>query len=227
MATLQELRTILTGPLGFAPHHIVDSNGDGVAPELAGAPERAAFVVRTQAGNCYACFRHSAAALSEVEANRYKALALLLPGGPAAYCVVEVGGRLRLFASERGNELALQPPQYDRVGDAEEMVRELLQHKAAVAERQQWARRTLGTDNSLARFVQILEGCWQDIWDIQNKRNDWIFDEFTKVLFIKLHEDSKGHDSELTLARLDSYCRENEHMGRRRRRRSSTACSIG
>lgn len=72
--------------------------------------------------------------------------------------------------------------------------------------------KTLHTENSLSRFVQLMKGCWQDIWDIENKRNDWIFDEFTRFLFIKLNEDAKPSGS-FTTAKLKSYCEQNKHMG--------------
>ena len=99
---------------------------------------------------------------------------------------------------------------WDEIRDAEDMVRELTPD--VVTNLEQWAKKTLHTENNLSRFVQLMKGCWQDIWDIENKRNDWIFDEFTRYLFIKLNEDSKPNGS-FTSAKFTSYCEQNKHMG--------------
>src|SRR5262249_21638512 len=133
-------------------------------------------------------------------------------GGPAAYCVVQVGEVLRSFFIEDGHELHESPEDFDNIRDAEDMVHELVSSQQTLERRKQWAEKTLNTESSLSRFVKILEGCWQDIWDIENQRNDWIFDEFSRFLFIKLNEDSKPNGA-FTLARLKSYCRDNQHMG--------------
>ena len=212
MPTLDKFRKILTKKLGFSAHHIDDGGGEGIAAEGDGITDRAEFLVKTDAGNCYATFAHAQPTLSEAEANRYKALSILMPGGPAAYCVVQLGDILRCFLIEDGHELHESAEEYDAIRDAEEMVRELTSSEQALERRKQWAQRTLNTESSLSRFVKILEGCWQDIWDIENERNDWIFDEFSRFLFIKLNEDSKP-DGSFTTSRLTSYCRENEHMG--------------
>ena len=212
MATLSDLRAILTKKLGFSAHHIDDGGGKGVASDAGGIDTHAVFLVKTDQGNCYAAFSHPNPTLSEADANRYKAVSLLMPGGPAAYCVVQVGDVLRLFLTEDGHELNELPENYDSIRDAEEMVRELTSSDQTIQRRRQWAEKTLNTESSLSRFVKILEGCWQDIWDIENARNDWIFDEFSRFLFIKLNEDSKPNGA-FTLARLDSYCSENAHMG--------------
>jgi type I restriction enzyme M protein len=212
MPNLDTFKTLLTTKLGFALHQINDGESKGIFPEQNGISERAAFLVSTSAGNCYSAFRHPGQTLSDAEANRYKALSILMPNGPAAYCVVQVGDVLRCFLVERGNEIHLPPEQWDSVRDAEDMVRELLASKINVEHLEQWARKTLNTENSLVRFVQILKGCWQDIWDIENQRNDWIFDEFSRFLFIKLNEDAKSNGA-FTTARLESFCRENSQMG--------------
>jgi type I restriction enzyme M protein len=212
MPNLNTFRTLLTTKLGFAPHQINDGEGKGVSPEQNGISEHAAFIVSTSEGNCYSAFLHPGPTLSDAETNRYKALSILMPNGPPAYCVVQVGDLLRCFLVERGNEIHLPPEQLDSIRDAEDMVRELLTSKTNVEHLEQWARKTLNTENSLARFAQILKGCWQDIWDIENQRNDWIFDEFSRFLFIELNEDAKPNGA-FTKARLDSFCRENSHMG--------------
>jgi len=100
--------------------------------------------------------------------------------------------------------------EWDDVRDAADCVQEMTPD--VVSSLTQWARTTLHTESSLPRFVQLLKGCWQDIWDIENKRNDWIFDEFSRFLFIKLNEDYKPNGA-FTSSRLRSYCRENQHMG--------------
>lgn len=211
MATLDQFREFLVSDLGFKPHQINDGDGSGVATTVEGLDEKAAFLVSTSVGNCYAAFKHEGSAtLSESEANRYKALSILMPNGPAAYCVIEVAGHLRIYLVEKGNEIHDEMKDWDDVRDAEDMVREFKPN--AVKGLQQWAQKTLHTENSLSRFVQLMKGCWQDIWDIENKRNDWIFDEFTRFLFIKLNEDAKPSGS-FTTARLKSYCEQNEHMG--------------
>jgi len=187
-----------------------DGSGNGVRTSIEDLEDKAEFLVSTSVGNCYAAFKHKGPTLSGAEANRYKALSILMPNGPAAYCVVEVGETLRLFYVEKGNEIHDPMEDWDDVRDAEDMVREL--KPEVVKSLEQWARKTLHTENSLSRFVQLMKGCWQDIWDIENKRNDWIFDEFTRFLFIKLNEDSKPNGS-FTTAKLKSYCEQNSHMG--------------
>ena len=212
MPTLDDFRKILTKKLGFSSHHIDDGGGAGVAADVEGIDTRAEFLVKTDAGICYATFVHAPATLTEAEANRYKALAIVMPGGPAAYCVIQLGEVLRCYLIEDGHELHDPPEKYDKIRDAEDMVRELTGSAQAVQRRKEWAQRTLTTESSLSRFVKILEGCWQDIWDIENQRNDWIFDEFSRFLFIKLNEDNKP-DGAFTASRLKAYCRDNEHMG--------------
>ena len=121
------------------------------------------------------------------------------------------GEHLRLFYVEKGNELHDAIDEWDTIRDAEDMVKEL--KPDIVDNLEQWARKTLHTENNLSRFVQLMKGCWQDnIWDIENKRNDWIFDEFTRFLFIKLNEDAKPNGA-FTTAKFKSYCAENKHMG--------------
>lgn len=211
MATLDQFREFLVSDLGFKTHQINDGDGSGVTTTVEGLDEKAAFLVSTSIGNCYATFKHEGSAtLSESEANRYKALSILMPNGPAAYCVIEVAGHLRIFLVEKGNEIHDEMKDWDDVRDAEDMVREF--KPDVVKGLQQWAQKTLHTENSLSRFVQLMKGCWQDIWDIENKRNDWIFDEFTRFLFIKLNEDAKPSGS-FTSAKLKSYCEQNKHMG--------------
>ena len=200
MATLDQFREFLVSDLGFKAHQINDGDGSGVATTVEGLDEKAAFLVSTSVGNCYAAFKHEGSAtLSESEANRYKALSILMPNGPAAYCVIEVAGHLRIYLVEKGNEIHDEMKDWDDVRDAEDMVREF--KPDVVKGLQQWAQKTLHTENSLSRFVQLMKGCWQDIWDIENKRNDWIFDEFTRFLFIKLNEDAKPSGS-FTTAKL-------------------------
>ncbi|EJF1756445.1 HsdM family class I SAM-dependent methyltransferase [Vibrio cholerae] len=211
MATLDNFKDFLISNLGFKAHQINDGDGSGVATTVEGLDEKAAFLVSTSVGNCYAAFKHEGSAtLSESEANRYKALSILMPNGPAAYCVIEVAGHLRIYLVEKGNEIHDEMKDWDDVRDAEDMVREF--KPDVVKGLQQWAQKTLHTENSLSRFVQLMKGCWQDIWDIENKRNDWIFDEFTRFLFIKLNEDAKPSGS-FTTAKLKSYCEQNKHMG--------------
>lgn len=211
MATLDEFREFLVSDMGFKAHQINDGNGDGVATIVEGFEEKAVFLVSTSVGNCYAAFKHEGSStLSESEASRYKALSILMPNGPAAYCVIEVAGMLRLYLVEKGNEIHDNMSDWDDVRNAEDMAREF--KPEVVAGLQQWARKMLHTENSLPRFVQLMKGCWQDIWDIENKRNDWIFDEFTRFLFIKLNEDAKPSGG-FTTAKLKSYCEQNNHMG--------------
>ena len=211
MATLDQFREFLVSDLGFKAHQINDGDGSGVATTVEGLDEKATLLVSTSVGNCYAAFKHEGSAtLSESEANRYKALSILMPNGPAAYCVIEVAGHLRIYLVEKGNEIHDEMKDWDDVRDAEDMVREF--KPDVVKGLQQWAQKTLHTENSLSRFVQLMKGCWQDIWDIENKRNDWIFDEFTRFLFIKLNEDAKPSGS-FTTAKLKSYCEQNKHMG--------------
>ena len=210
MATLEEFKDILVKMLGFKEHQINTGEGNGVASTVEGLDDKAEFLVTTTVGNCYAAFIHNGATLSEAEANRYKALSILMPNGPAAYCVIQTGENLRLFYVEKGNELHEAIEEWDAVRDAEDMVKEL--KPDIVDSLEQWARKTLHTENSLSRFVQLMKGCWQDIWDIENKRNDWIFDEFTRFLFIKLNEDAKPNGA-FTTAKFKSYCAENKHMG--------------
>lgn len=210
MATLEQFKDILVKTLGFKEHQINTGEGNGVASTIEGLDDKAEFLVTTTVGNCYAAFNHNGATLSEAEANRYKALTILMPNGPAAYCVVQTGENLRLFYVEKGNELHDSIEEWDAVRDAEDMVKEL--KPDIVDSLEQWARKTLHTENSLSRFVQLMKGCWQDIWDIENKRNDWIFDEFTRFLFIKLNEDAKPNGA-FTTAKFKSYCAENKHMG--------------
>ncbi len=210
MATLEQLKDILVKSLGFKAHQINTGEGNGVASTVEGLDDKAEFLVTTTVGNCYAAFKHNGTTLSEAEANRYKALSILMPNGPAAYCVVQTGEHLRLFYVEKGNELHDPIQEWDAVRDAEDMVKEL--KPDIVDSLEQWARKTLHTENSLSRFVQLMKGCWQDIWDIENKRNDWIFDEFTRFLFIKLNEDAKPNGA-FTTAKFKSYCAENKHMG--------------
>ncbi|MBO2834014.1 HsdM family class I SAM-dependent methyltransferase [Pseudomonas aeruginosa] len=211
MATLENFKEFLISDLGFKAHQINHGDGSGVATTVEGLDEKAAFLVSTSVGNCYAAFKHEGSAtLSESEANRYKALSILMPNGPAAYCVIEVAGHLRIYLVEKGNEIHDEMKDWDDVRDAEDMVREF--KPDVVKGLQQWAQKTLHTENSLSRFVQLMKGCWQDIWDIENKRNDWIFDEFTRFLFIKLNEDAKPSGS-FTTAKLKSYCEQNKHMG--------------
>lgn len=211
MATLDNFKEFLISDLGFKAHQINNGDGSGVATMVEGLDEKAEFLVSTSVGNCYAAFKHKGSAtLSESEANRYKALSILMPNGPAAYCVIEVAGHLRIYLVEKGNEIHDEMKDWDNVRDAEDMVREF--KPDVVKGLQQWAQKTLHTENSLSRFVQLMNGCWQDIWDIENKRNDWIFDEFTRFLFIKLNEDAKPSGS-FTTAKLKSYCEQNKHMG--------------
>ncbi len=211
MATLENFKEFLISDLGFKAHQINEGDGSGVSTTVDGLDEKAVFLVSTSVGNCYAAFKHEGSAtLSESEANRYKALSILMPNGPAAYCVVEVAGYLRIYLVEKGNEIHDEMKDWDDVRDAEDMVREF--KPDVVKGLQQWAQKTLHTENSLSRFVQLMKGCWQDIWDIENKRNDWIFDEFTRFLFIKLNEDAKPSGS-FTSAKLKSYCEQNKHMG--------------
>ncbi|WP_323946266.1 HsdM family class I SAM-dependent methyltransferase [Aeromonas hydrophila] len=211
MATLEQFRDFLVSDLGFKAHQINDGSGSGVVTTVEGLDEKASFLVSTSVGNCYAAFKHEGSAtLSESEANRYKALSILMPNGPAAYCVIDVAGHLRIYLVEKGNEIHDEMKDWDDVRDAEDMVREF--KPDVVKDLQQWAHKTLHTENSLSRFVQLMKGCWQDIWDIENKRNDWIFDEFTRFLFIKLNEDAKPNGS-FTTAKLKSYCEQNKHMG--------------
>ncbi|WP_421260449.1 HsdM family class I SAM-dependent methyltransferase [Aeromonas sp. 600774] len=211
MATLEQFRDFLVSDLGFKAHQINDGGGAGVVTTVEGLDEKASFLVSTSVGNCYAAFKHEGSAtLSESEANRYKALSILMPNGPAAYCVIDVAGHLRIYLVEKGNEIHDELKDWDDVRDAEDMVREF--KPDVVKSLQQWAHKTLHTENSLSRFVQLMKGCWQDIWDIENKRNDWIFDEFTRFLFIKLNEDAKPNGS-FTTAKLKSYCEQNKHMG--------------
>ncbi|MGL5843206.1 MAG: HsdM family class I SAM-dependent methyltransferase [Aeromonas hydrophila] len=211
MATLEQFRDFLVSDLGFKAHQINDGSGSGVVTTVEGLDEKASFLVSTSVGNCYAAFKHEGSAtLSESEANRYKALSILMPNGPAAYCVIDVAGHLRIYLVEKGNEIHDEMKDWDDVRDAEDMVREF--KPDVVKGLQQWAHKTLHTENSLSRFVQLMKGCWQDIWDIENKRNDWIFDEFTRFLFIKLNEDAKPNGS-FTTAKLKSYCEQNKHMG--------------
>jgi len=210
MATLEQFKDILVDTLGFKEHQINTGESDGIASTVEGLDEKAEFLVTTTVGNCYAAFNHDGGTLSEAEASRYKALSILMPNGPAAYCVVQTGENVRLFYVEKGNELYDPIKEWDNIRDAEDMVKEL---KAdVVSSLEQWARKTLHTENSLSRFVQLMKGCWQDIWDIENKRNDWIFDEFTRFLFIKLNEDGKPNGA-FTTAKFKSYCSENKHMG--------------
>lgn len=211
MATLDQFKDYLISDLGFKAHQINDGDGSGVLTTVDGLDEKAAFLVSTSVGNCYVGFKHEGSAtLSESEANRYKSLSILMPNGPAAYCVIEIAGHLRIYLVEKGNEIHDEMENWDNVRDAEDMVREF---KPEVVEGlQQWAQKTLHTENSLPRFVQLMKGCWQDIWDIENKRNDWIFDEFTRFLFIKLNEDAKPNGS-FTTVKLKSYCEQNKHMG--------------
>ncbi len=210
MATLEQFKGVLVDTLGFKEHQINTGEGDGIASTVEGLDDKAEFLVTTTVGNCYAAFIHDGGTLSEAEANRYKALSILMPNGPAAYCVVQTGENVRLFYVEKGNELHDPIEEWDNIRDAEDMAKEL---KAdVVTSLEQWARKTLHTENSLSRFVQLMKGCWQDIWDIENKRNDWIFDEFTRFLFIKLNEDGKPNGA-FTTAKLKSYCSENKHMG--------------
>lgn len=210
MPALNDFKQILIDKLGFSEHHIHDANGEGVKPEEAdNISKKAEFLVTTEVGNCYAAFVHNKATLSESQANRYKALSILMPGGPAAYCVVQVGNVLRTFVVEKGNEIH-DPP--DTIRDAEDMISELKENKKTVGRLKQWAQKTLNIESSLSRFVQILKGCWQDIWDIENQRNDWIFDEFSRFLFIKYNEDSKPN-GQFTSAALESFCQENAHRG--------------
>ncbi|MBR8323355.1 MULTISPECIES: HsdM family class I SAM-dependent methyltransferase [Burkholderia cepacia complex] len=211
MATLEQFRDFLVTDLGFKAHQINDCNGAGVATTVDGLNEKAAFLVSTSVGNCYAAFKHEGSAtLSESEANRYKALSILMPNGAAAYCVIEVAGHLRIYLVEKGNEIHDEMNDWDNFRDAEDMVREF--KPEVVKGLRQWALKTLHTESSLSRFVQLMKGCWQDIWDIENKRNDWIFDEFTRFLFIKLNEDAKPSGS-FTTAKLKSYSEQNKHMG--------------
>ncbi len=211
MATLDQFRDFLVSDLGFKAHQINGGDGSGVATTVEGLDEKAEFLVSTSVGNCYATFIHAGSAtLSESEANRYKALSILMPNGPAAYCVIEVAGHLRIYLVEKGNEIHDEMKDWDNVRDAEDMVREF--KPDVIQGLQQWALKTLHTENSLSRFVQLMNGCWQDIWDIENKRNDWIFDEFTRFLFIKLNEDAKPSGG-FTSAKLKSYCEQNKHMG--------------
>jgi type I restriction enzyme M protein len=211
MATLDQFKEFLVSDLGFKAHQINDGDGSGVATTVEGLDEKAAFLVSTSVGNCYVAFKHEGyATLSESEANRYKALSILMPNGPAAYCVIEVAGHLRIYLVEKGNEIHDEMSDWDDVRNAEDMVREF--KPEVVKGLKQWAQKTLHTENSLSRFVQLMKGCWQDIWDIENKRNDWIFDEFTRFLFIKLNEDAKPNGG-FTTAKLKSYCEQNEHMG--------------
>jgi type I restriction enzyme M protein len=211
MSTIDQFKKFLVSDLGFKAHQINDGDGSGVATTVEGLDEKAAFLVSTSVGNCYAAFKHEGSAtLSESEANRYKALSILMPNGPAAYCVIEVAGHLRIYLVEKGNEIHDEMQDWDNIRDAEDMVREF--KPEVVKSLQQWAQKTLHTENSLSRFVQLMKGCWQDIWDIENKRNDWIFDEFTRFLFIKLNEDAKPSGS-FTTAKLKSYCEQNQHMG--------------
>jgi len=211
MATLDQFRELLVSDLGFKAHQINDGDGSGVATTVEGLDEKAAFLVSTSVGNCYAAFKHEGSAtLSESEANRYKALSILMDNGPTTYCVIEVAGHLRLYYIEKGNEIHDEMPNWPDVREAEDTVREF--KPEVVKGLQQWAQKTLHTENSLSRFVQLMKGCWQDIWDIENKRNDWIFDEFTRFLFIKLNEDAKPNGS-FTTSRLESYCEQNKHMG--------------
>lgn len=211
MATLDQFRELLVSDLGFKAHQINDGDGSGVATTVEGLDEKAAFLVSTSVGNCYAAFKHKGSAtLSESEANRYKAFSILMDNGPATYCVIEVAGHLRLYYIEKGNEIHDEMPNWPDVREAEDTVREF--KPEVVKGLQQWAQKTLHTENSLSRFVQLMKGCWQDIWDIENKRNDWIFDEFTRFLFIKLNEDAKPSGS-FTTAKLKSYCEQNKHMG--------------
>ena len=210
MATLEQFMDILVKTLGFKEHQINTGEGKGVASTVEGLDDKAEFLVTTTVGNCYAAFNHNGATLSEAEANRYKALSILMPNGPAAYCVVQTGGNLRIFLVQQGNEFFDPLEEWDNVRGAEEMVKEF--KPDIVNSLEQWARKTLHTENSLSRFVQLMKGCWQDIWDIENKRNDWIFDEFTRFLFIKLNEDAKPNGA-FTATRFKSYCAENKHMG--------------
>ncbi|WP_409308379.1 class I SAM-dependent DNA methyltransferase [Pseudomonas putida] len=211
MATLDNFKDFLISDLGFKAHQINDGDGSGISTTVDGLDEKAAFLVSTSVGNCYAAFKHEGSAtLSESEANRYKALSILMPNGPAAYCVIDVAGHLRIYLVEKGNEIHDEMKHWDDVRDAEDMVREF--KPDVVKGLKQWAQKTLHTENSLSRFVQLMKGCWQDIWDIENKRNDWIFDEFTRFLFIKLNEDAKPSGSFAT-AKLKSYCEQNKHMG--------------
>ncbi|ALU49770.1 TPA: N-6 DNA methylase [Pseudomonas aeruginosa] len=211
MATLDNFKDFLISDLGFKAHQINDGDGSGISTTVDGLDEKAAFLVSTSVGNCYAAFKHEGSAtLSESEANRYKALSILMPNGPAAYCVIDVAGHLRIYLVEKGNEIHDEMKHWDDVRDAEDMVREF--KPDVVKGLKQWAQKTLHTENSLSRFVQLMKGCWQDIWDIENKRNDWIFDEFTRFLFIKLNEDAKPSGS-FTTAKLKSYCEQNKHMG--------------
>jgi len=194
MATLDQFKEFLVSDLGFKGHQINDGDGSGVVTTVEGLDEKASFLVSTSIGNCYAAFNHvGSATLSESEANRYKALSILMPNGPAAYCVIEVAGHLRIYLVEKGNEIHDEMPNWPDVREAEDTVREF--KPEVVKGLQQWAQKTLHTENSLSRFVQLMKGCWQDIWDIENKRNDWIFDEFTRFLFIKLNEDAKPSGS--------------------------------
>ena len=80
----------------------------------------------------------------KAEANRYKALSILMPNGPAAYCVVQTGENLRLFYVEKGNELHDPIEEWDSVRDAEDMVKEL--KSDIVDSLEQWARKTLHTE---------------------------------------------------------------------------------
>jgi type I restriction enzyme M protein len=210
MATLELFKEFLVSGLGFKAQQIKDGDGNGVSTTVEGLEDKAVFLVATIVGNCYAAFKHDSATLRESEANRYKALSILMGNGPAVYCVIEVGDRLRLYLVEKGNELHDPMERWDNVRDAEDMVREL--KPEVIKGLEQWARKTLYTESSLSRFVQLMKGCWQDIWDIENKRNDWIFDEFTRFLFIKLNEDAKPNGS-FTIARLKSYSEQNKHMG--------------
>lgn len=210
MEILEQFKNILVESLGFKEYHINTGEGEGVASTIEGLDDKAEFLVTTTVGNCYAAFKHKEATLSEVEANRYKALSILMPNGPAVYCVVQTGEHLRLFYVEKGNELHDPLEKWDTIKDAEDMAKEL--KPDIIDSLEQWARKTLHTENSLSRFVQMMKGCWQDIWDIENKRNDWIFDEFTRFLFIKLNEDVKPNGS-FTTAKYKSYCDENKHMG--------------
>ena len=212
MPTTEQFKELLINKLGFKDHQINMGEEDGISSTVEGLDDKAEFLASTSVGNCYAVFKHAEPTLSEPEANRYKALSILMPNGPAAYCVVEVNDSLRLFYVEKGNEIHDAMDDWDDVRDAEDMIKEL--KPDVVKNLEQWAIKTLHTENSLSRFVQLMKGCWQDIWDIENKRNDWIFDEFTRFLFIKLNEDAKPNGA-FTKTQFKSYCDQNEHMGKK------------
>lgn len=59
MATLDQFREFLVSDLGFKAHQINDGDGSGVATTVEVLDEKAAFLVSTSVGNCYAAIKET------------------------------------------------------------------------------------------------------------------------------------------------------------------------